>query len=93
LQSGGKFQLSRMRLTMASMGEGCSVMFVSRRRRDPGRLGETGRESLDRSVDGYNAFSDPRSKALTPRRRPHSTLGRRTPDEAYFDPTPFQAAA
>ena len=27
------------------------------------------------------------------RRRPHSSLDRRTPDQAYFDPLPFRAAA
>jgi hypothetical protein len=27
------------------------------------------------------------------RRRPHSSLDRRTPDEAYFDPSPLTAAA
>jgi putative transposase len=39
------------------------------------------RASIGRYLDFYN------------RRRPHSSLDRRTPDEAYFDPTPFQAAA
>jgi putative transposase len=39
------------------------------------------RASLDRYLDFYN------------RLRPHSSLDRRTPDEAYFDPTPFMAAA
>jgi len=39
------------------------------------------RASLGRYLDFYN------------RRRPHSSLDRRTPDEAYFDPTPFMAAA
>ena len=41
----------------------------------------TARASLGRYLDFYN------------RRRPHSSLDRRTPDEAYFDPTPFMAAA
>jgi hypothetical protein len=27
------------------------------------------------------------------RRRPHSSLSRRTPDEAYFEPTPVLAVA
>ena len=39
------------------------------------------RASIGRYLDFYN------------RRRPHSSLDRRTPDEAYFDPTPLQAAA
>lgn len=39
------------------------------------------RASLGRYLDFYN------------RRRPHSSLDRRTPDEAYFSPAPFQAAA
>jgi putative transposase len=39
------------------------------------------RASLGRYPDFYN------------RLRPHSSLDRRTPDEAYFDPTPFMAAA
>ena len=39
------------------------------------------RASLARYLDFYN------------RLRPHSSLDRRTPDEAYFDPTPFMAAA
>jgi putative transposase len=39
------------------------------------------RASIGRYLDFYN------------RRRPHSSLDRRTPDEAYFDPTPFLAAA
>jgi putative transposase len=39
------------------------------------------RASLGRYLDFYN------------RRRPHSSLDRRTPDEPYFDPTPFMAAA
>ena len=39
------------------------------------------RASLGRYLDFYN------------RLRPHSSLDRRTPDEAYFDPTPFMAAA
>jgi putative transposase len=39
------------------------------------------RGSIGRYLDFYN------------RRRPHSSLDRRTPDEAYFDPTPQQAAA
>ena len=33
------------------------------------------RTSIDRYLDLYN------------RQRPHSSLDRRTPDEAYFDPT------
>jgi putative transposase len=37
--------------------------------------------SLGRYLDFYN------------RRRPHSSLDRRTPDEAYFDPTLLMAAA
>lgn len=39
------------------------------------------RASIGRYLDFYN------------RGRPHSSLDRRTPDEAYFDPTPQQAAA
>lgn len=39
------------------------------------------RASIGRYLDFYN------------RRRPHSSLDRRTPDEAYFGPTPLQAAA
>ena len=39
------------------------------------------RASIGRYLDFYN------------RLRPHSSLDRRTPDEAYFDPTPFMAAA
>jgi putative transposase len=39
------------------------------------------RASLGRYLDFYN------------RERPHSSLDRRTPDEAYFDPTPILAAA
>jgi putative transposase len=39
------------------------------------------RASLGRYLDFYN------------RLRPHSSLDRRTPDEAYFDPKPFMAAA
>ncbi len=39
------------------------------------------RASLGRYLDFYN------------RKRPHSSLDRRTPDEAYFDPTPILAAA
>jgi putative transposase len=39
------------------------------------------RASIVRYLDFYN------------RERPHSSLDRRTPDEAYFDPTPFLAAA
>jgi putative transposase len=39
------------------------------------------RASLGRYQDFYN------------RERPHSSLDRRTPDEAYFDPTPILAAA
>src|SRR5471030_2712430 len=39
------------------------------------------RISIGRYLDFYN------------RKRPHSSLDRRTPDEAYFDPTPFIAAA
>ncbi len=39
------------------------------------------RASLGRYLDIYT------------RRRPHSSLDRRTPDEAYFDPTPLMAAA
>ncbi len=37
--------------------------------------------SIVRYLDFYN------------RERPHSSLDRRTPDEAYFDPTPCLAAA
>jgi putative transposase len=39
------------------------------------------RASLGRYLDFYNG------------QRPHSSLDRRTPDEAYFDPTPILAAA
>lgn len=39
------------------------------------------RSSIGRYLDFYN------------RRRPHSSLDRQTPDEAYFNPTPLQAAA
>jgi putative transposase len=39
------------------------------------------RASLDRYLDFYN------------RRRPHSSLDRRTPDEAYFNASPLAAAA
>ena len=39
------------------------------------------RRSLSRYLDFYN------------RHRPHSSLDRRTPDEAYFDPSPIAAAA
>jgi putative transposase len=39
------------------------------------------RASLGRYLDFYN------------RGRPHSSLDRRTPDEAYFDPQPLTAAA
>jgi putative transposase len=39
------------------------------------------RASIGRYLDFYNG------------RRPHSSLDRRTPDEAYFDPTPSMAAA
>jgi putative transposase len=39
------------------------------------------RASIGRYLDFYN------------RRRPHSSLDRRTPDQAYFDPLPFRAAA
>jgi putative transposase len=39
------------------------------------------RASIGRYLDFYN------------RRRPHSSLDRRTPDEAYFDPLPQRAAA
>src|SRR5271169_4399240 len=39
------------------------------------------RASLGRYLDFYN------------RQRPHSSLDRRTPDEAYFHPTPLAAAA
>jgi putative transposase len=39
------------------------------------------RASLGRYLDFYN------------RGRPHSSLDRRTPDEAYFDPRPMKAAA
>jgi putative transposase len=39
------------------------------------------RSSIGRYLEFYNT------------KRPHSSLDRRTPDEAYFDPTPFQAAA
>src|SRR5450631_4503302 len=39
------------------------------------------RASIGRYLDFYN------------RRRPHSSLDRRTPDEAYFDPSPVAAAA
>ena len=37
--------------------------------------------SLGRYLDFYN------------RQRPHSSLDRRTPDESYFTPLPFDAAA
>ena len=39
------------------------------------------RASLGQYLDFYN------------RQRPHSSLDRRTPDEAYFSPTPLAAAA
>ena len=39
------------------------------------------RASIGRYLDFYNE------------RRPHSSLDRRTPDEAYFDRTPCMAAA
>jgi putative transposase len=39
------------------------------------------RASIGRYLDFYN------------RRRPHSSLDRRTPEEAYFDPSPVMAAA
>jgi putative transposase len=39
------------------------------------------RASIGRYLEFYNT------------KRPHSSLDRRTPDEAYFDPAPFQAAA
>ncbi|VFU08508.1 transposase (fragment) [Methylocella tundrae] len=39
------------------------------------------RTSIARYLNFYN------------RRRPHSSLDRRTPDEAYFEPTPILAAA
>jgi putative transposase len=39
------------------------------------------RASLGRYLDFYN------------RKRPHSSLDRRTPDEAYFNPSPLAAAA
>jgi putative transposase len=39
------------------------------------------RSSIGRYLEFYNT------------RRPHSSLDRRTPDEAYLDPAPFQAAA
>jgi putative transposase len=39
------------------------------------------RASIHRYLEFYNG------------RRPHSSLDRRTPDEAYFDPTPCRAAA
>ena len=39
------------------------------------------RASIGRYLDFYN------------RQRPHSSLDRRTPDEAYFDPRPLKAAA
>jgi len=39
------------------------------------------RASIGRYLDFYN------------RKRPHSGLDRRTPDEAYFDPSPYAAAA
>lgn len=39
------------------------------------------RASIGRYFDFYN------------RRRPHSSLDRRTPDEAYFEPAPYEAAA
>jgi putative transposase len=39
------------------------------------------RASIGRYLDFYN------------RQRPHSSLDRRTPDEAYFDPPPLKAAA
>jgi putative transposase len=45
-----------------------------------GSVGEA-RASIGRYVIFYNSS------------RPHSSLDRRTPDEAYFDPTPQQAAA
>jgi putative transposase len=38
-----------------------------------------------RSIGRYLSFYN--------QRRPHSSLDRRTPDEAYFDPTPVAAAA
>jgi putative transposase len=37
------------------------------------------------SIGRYLAFSN--------QRRPHSSLDRRTPDEAYFTPSPLAAAA
>jgi len=37
------------------------------------------------SIGRYLAFYN--------QRRPHSSLDRRTPDEAYFDPRPLAAAA
>ncbi len=43
-------------------------------------LGEA-RASIGRYLEFYHT------------KRPHSSLDRRTPDEAYFDPAPFQAAA
>ena len=43
--------------------------------------GQVARASIGRYLEFYN------------RRRPHSSLDRRTPDEAYFDPTPCLAAA
>ncbi len=45
-----------------------------------GSVGEA-RASLGRYLDFYN------------RQRPHSSLNRRTPDEAYFDPRSLKAAA
>jgi putative transposase len=39
------------------------------------------RTSIGRYLDFYN------------RRRPHSSLDRRTPEQAYFVPLPFRAAA
>jgi putative transposase len=39
------------------------------------------RASIGRYLEFYNT------------RRPHSSLDRRTPDEAYFDPSPYEAAA
>jgi len=43
-------------------------------------VGDAG-ASIGRYFEFYNA------------RRPHSGLDRRTPDEAYFDPSPYVAAA
>lgn len=56
-----------------------SVKYEEVHLRDYGSVGEA-RASLGRYLDFYN------------RRRPHSSLDRRTPDEAYFE-NPMQRAA